>query len=74
VALPNSKPNAAHVSNVYGIANTGKRVFKLHMPIIGPTAITITSNVIPKINLNNADVIAKIPPKDKRANNLPLLY
>ena len=71
--LPNNKKNAHHVSNVNGICNTGNSVFKLQIPTIGPNTITITISAMPKINLISADVITKIPPKDKLTNNLVLL-
>jgi hypothetical protein len=70
---PSNNANAAHVSHVSGMFNTGNSVFNAQMPRIGPSAIAITINVIPKINLISADVIAKIPPKDKPTSNLLLL-
>ena len=70
--LPNNKKKANQVSHVNGIASTGNSVFKLQIPAIGPSVIAITINVTPTISLIKT-LIAKIPPKDKQANNLPLL-
>ena len=70
---PNKIAKAAHVSNVSGICNTGNNVFKDQIPNIGPIAMAITISAMPTISLIKADVISKIPPTDKLANNLLLL-
>jgi hypothetical protein len=67
---PNSKKNAAQVCHVYGIVNTGNNVFKDQIPSNGPNTITAINNVMPTISLITDVIIAKIPPKDKQANNL----